>query len=271
MANNAKSEFLSRISHDIRTPISAIISMTEFAREDMGDAEKLLKDIDAISASNKFLLSLINDILDISKIDSGKMELYPECYSFDEFAKSICGIFIPLCQQKKIDFRIISGESAGQGIIVDKVRFNQVALNILSNAVKYTPQGGRIVYTSRSELLTEDKVRCVYTVQDTGIGMSEAFQKNMFEPFVREESQKNGKNALTGTGLGLAIVKKILDLMGGTIAIQSRCGEGTTVTVSIVLPGRPARRWRRRRGKPPAARRLKKRCRAERCCWPKTT
>ncbi|MCI2061417.1 MAG: ATP-binding protein [Eubacteriaceae bacterium] len=237
-ANKAKTEFVSRISHDIRTPISAIISMTEFAREDIEDKEKLLQDISRISDSNKFLLSLINDILDISKIDSGNIELYPECYPYDEFISSIRSIFEPMCMQKNIDFRISTGISSGRGVIVDKVRFNQVALNILSNAVKYTPDGGRISFISESELLDDGKnIKCAYTVRDTGIGMSSEFQSRMFDAFTQENAAyRYNNNIPQGTGLGLSIVKRIIDIMGGSISVKSEPGEGTAVSVSIVLP-----------------------------------
>lgn len=236
LANRAKTDFVSRISHDIRTPISAIISMTEFAKEDAEDKKKLLSDIEKISASSQFLLSLINDILDISKIDSGKVELYPECYPFHEFISSIRSIFEPMCQQKHIDFVIQSDIPKNAGVIVDRVRYNQVALNIISNAVKYTPEGGRITYTSKSELLDGGKIRCAYTVSDTGIGMSKEFQSRMFEAFTQEDSVNRGNLSAKGTGLGLAIVKRIIDLMGGNITVQSSPGAGTSITVSVVLP-----------------------------------
>ena len=236
VASKAKTDFVSRISHDIRTPISAIISMTEFAKEDIDDKEKLLDDISKISSSNKFLLSLINDILDISKIDSGKMELYPERYTFDEFVESISDIFVPLCEQKNIEFKILHNDITESSIIVDKVRFNQIALNLLSNAVKYTPEGGKITFASESEILDDGKIKCAYTISDTGIGMSEDFQKRMFEPFEREDGALCACTGQSGTGLGLSIVKRIVDIMGGSISVKSKLNEGTAITVSIVLP-----------------------------------
>jgi signal transduction histidine kinase/PAS domain-containing protein/ActR/RegA family two-component response regulator len=240
LANRAKTDFVSRISHDIRTPISAIISMTEFAKEDAADRDRLLGDIDKISASSQFLLSLINDILDISKIDSGKMELYPEYYPYREFVSSIRSIFEPMCQQKHIDFVVQENAPQYGGVIVDRVRYNQVALNIISNAVKYTPEGGRITYVSQSSLLPGGKVRCAYTVSDTGVGMSEEFQGRMFEAFTQENSMNRSSLAAKGTGLGLAIVKRIMDLMGGTISVKSSQGAGTSVSISVDLPAATA-------------------------------
>ena len=243
-ANHAKTDFVSRISHDIRTPISAITSMTMFAKEDIDDREKLSDDLEKIEASNTFLLSLINDILDISKIDSGKIELYPEPYIYRDFEKKLTDMFSPLCEQKKLRFTIETEGLSGYGVMVDKIRFNQVALNLLSNAVKYTPEGGSITFrisdqpqenasgADRGEHLT-----CLtYTVQDTGIGMSEEFQKTMFEEFTREHNLYHKNNASSGSGLGLAIVKRIVSLMDGTISVKSAPGEGSAFTVIFVLP-----------------------------------
>jgi len=236
-ANSAKTEFISRISHDIRTPISAITNMTAFAREDAGDREKLLHDLSRIEASNTFLLSLINDVLDISKIDSGKIELHPEPYPFDEYMESIRSIFEPLCLQNGQTFRILGGElAAGRGIVVDRIRYNQIALNLLSNAVKYTPRGGTITYVSQSRKLSGGKIGCGFEISDTGIGMSEQFQKTMFEPFTQEYDNPERLKLASGTGLGLSIVKRLVDLMGGTIQVKSAQGKGTSIRVGFVMP-----------------------------------
>jgi len=236
-ANTAKTEFISRISHDIRTPISAIMNMTGFAREDIDDREKLLHDLDRIESSNTFLLSLINDVLDISKIDSGKIELHPEPYRFDEFIESISSIFEPLCQQNGQTFRILGcGFAHGRGVVVDRIRYNQIALNLLSNAVKYTPEGGTITYTSRSRQLPDGMIECGYEISDTGIGMSEQFQKTMFETFTQEYDNPERMKLASGTGLGLSIVKRLISLMNGTIEVESELGKGTCVAVSFVLP-----------------------------------
>ena len=235
-ANRAKSEFVSRISHDIRTPISAITSMTAFAREDVEDKARLNEDLDKIEASSAFLLSLINDILDISKIDSGKIELHPEPYAFEEFSKKLTSMFGPLCEKKGISFVIEANEAAGNCIMVDRIRFDQVILNLLSNAVKFTPAGGTITYISKSRPISDTMLECQYTIRDTGIGMSEEFQQVMFDSFSQEHSQYRKNNGVSGSGLGLAIVYRIVRLMDGYISVKSRLGEGTEITVSIKLP-----------------------------------
>jgi len=233
-ANNAKSEFVSRISHDIRTPISAIISMTEFAKSDIDDKEKVYDDINKIAASSDFLLSLINDILDISKIDSGNIKLYPEAYPFDEYIGKLRDVFEPLCEQKGITLKVIANRDADAVAIVDKVRFDQVTMNLLSNAVKYTPKGGSVTYESDSKVTDDGKVQIQFTVSDTGIGMSKEFQQTMFEAFSQEDNSYS--HFESGTGLGLTIVKKIVDIMDGKIGVKSELGVGTAITVSVLMP-----------------------------------
>lgn len=176
-ASNAKTDFVSRISHDIRTPISIGISMVDFALEDMDDKRKLRADLEKIKTSNTFLLSLINDVLDTSKIDSGIIELKPEPYPVPEFMANINNIIVPMCQQKKIHFSTEQALDPSLCIYVDKIRLNQIILNLLTNAVKYTPAGGAVNFSAESLLLPEGKIRFAFDVQDTGIGMSENFQK----------------------------------------------------------------------------------------------
>jgi len=235
-ANRAKAEFISRISHDIRTPIGAIMNLTQFAREDMDNPEKLKTDLDRIDTSNRFLLSLINDVLDISKVDSGKIDLNPEPYPYEEYTEDIRNILEPMCQEKGLECEIIRTNSDTGVIVADKVRLKQIALNILSNAVKYTPAGGKVKYISRSFNLPDNKVQFGFTVEDNGIGMSEEFQKRMFDDFSQEYDNPNRPQGITGTGLGLSIVKKMVDLMDGTISVESLMGTGTSVTVSIPFP-----------------------------------
>ena len=234
-ASRAKTEFVSRISHDIRTPISIISNMTDFALEDMGDAGKLKGDLRKIQSANTFLLSLINDVLDISKIDSGKVELAPEPYPYSEYIVNLRNMFEPLCAQKGLKLEII--DKKGEGVILaDKIRINQIVLNILANAVKYTPAGGTVTYQSFNRELPDDKFLYSFEVRDTGIGMSEEFQRKMFEPFSQEYDNPGRSKAETGTGLGLSIVRRNVELMGGTIQVRSRLGEGTAIRCSIVFP-----------------------------------
>ena len=234
-ANRAKTEFLSRISHDIRTPISIISSMTDFAHADRADPEKLEHDLANIRTANKFLLSLINDVLDISKIDSGKIELNPEPYPYEEYIGNLRRMFEPLCREKNIRF-LTSGQRNSGVIVADKVRLNQIVLNLISNAVKYTPEGGTVSYRSESEDLPDGTIRCAFEIADTGIGMSEEFQKIMFEPFLQEYDNPARPKAQNGTGLGLSIVKRMVDLMGGTLTVKSARGRGTAVHCEMRFP-----------------------------------
>ena len=235
MANNAKTEFVSRISHDIRTPISIISSITDFAYEDIHDEKKLRNDLDKIRSANVFLLSLINDVLDISKIDSGKIQLNPEPYTYEEHSANIRNIIETMCEEKGLKCYISARQNHGI-IVADKTRINQIILNLISNAVKYTPPGGTVSYISCSKDLADNKVLYSFEIKDTGIGMSREFQAHMFDPFSQEYSNPDRPKGSTGTGLGLSIVKKIVDMMGGTLEVESELGKGTTVRCSIVFP-----------------------------------
>jgi len=237
-ANRAKTEFISRISHDIRTPIGAIQNLTKFALQDLDDKEKLKSDLEKIETSNQFLLSLISDVLDISRVDSGKIELKPEPYPYDEYETNIRNIMEPMCSEKGLGFEMVcENEDEEHGVIIaDKIRINQIALNILSNAVKYTPEGGYVRYISQSRNMKNGKIVFAFTVEDNGIGMSEDFQKKMFEEFAQEYDNPGRESGMTGTGLGLAIVKRLIDIMNGEISVKSETGKGTAVSVQIVFP-----------------------------------
>ena len=232
-ACSAKSDFVSRISHDIRTPIGAITNITAFALEDIDDPERLKNDLRKIQASNEFLLSLINDVLDISKIDSGKIELHPEPYLYTDFVSGIRNMFGPLCESKGIGF-VIDQQPVIPVICIDHVRLNQIMMNLISNAVKYTPRGGTVTVSASGKRRPDGQCVCVLTVSDTGIGMSGEFQKTMFDPFTQEESNPGRDRSIQGTGLGLSLVKKLTDLMGGTISVKSELGRGTEISISFV-------------------------------------
>jgi len=234
-ASEAKTQFVSRISHDIRTPIGAILNLTDFAREDMNDTEKLENDLDKIGTSGRFLLSLINDVLDISKIDSGKIELKYERYAYSEYVSEIRNILVPMCEEKGLKCELNAGDPVTGAALTDKVRLNQITLNLLSNAVKYTPPGGTVRFTTASSKLSEGRVQLEFCAEDTGIGMSEEFQKIMFDEFAQEENNPLRQSAAAGTGLGLSIVKKLIDLMGGDIEVESELGKGTRITVRIPM------------------------------------
>lgn len=231
-ANSAKTEFISRISHDIRTPMNAISGMTEFALEDIDDKKKLQDDLIKIKSSNAFLMSLINDILDISKIDSGMMEMHPEPYAYEDYISNIRNMFEPICEEKGVRFVAVSDSVEGT-IRVDHIRLNQLALNLLSNAVRYTPRGGQVTFTSSSKIQPDGRMKCTMEVRDTGIGMSPEFVGRMFEPFTQDFENSGRATLEGGTGLGLSIVKRIVDLMGGTIRTTSEIGKGTDILVSF--------------------------------------
>lgn len=229
-ASRAKSMFLSNMSHDIRTPMNAIMNMLDFLRNDIKNEKKALEDLDKIESSSRFMLALINDILDMAKIESGEMKLRPEVVFKDEFINNLKNVFMPLCESKKIKF-IIEPKNTKYPLWVDKVRFYQVFYNLLSNAVKFTPEGGTIKYREENVVIKDNKITLDYYISDTGIGMSEEFQKVMFDPFEREDEKKQN-----GTGLGLAIVKRVVDLKNGTIHVNSKKGKGTTFIVHYTLP-----------------------------------
>jgi signal transduction histidine kinase len=236
-ANHAKSDFVSRISHDIRTPINIIKNMSDFALQDIDNREKLKDDLSKISSANMFLLSLINDVLDISKIDSGRIELHPEPYPYEEHERNIRNIGEPMAKAKGLTFIVQKRVHENDGCAVcDITRINQILLNLLSNAIKYTPEGGTVTYTSDSELLPNAQMRMGMIVSDTGIGMSEAFQKRLFQPFTQELDNPYRPKGMTGTGLGLSIVKRLVGLMNGTIEVRSQLGKGTTIQVNLIVP-----------------------------------
>lgn len=231
-ANGAKSEFLAHMSHDIRTPMNAIIGITSIAKKECSD-ETILGYLDKIETSGQFLLGLINDILDISKIESGNLYLEPRLVTLEEFESGIDTNIRPLMMKKNIDFRY--DMNCGLNCIyTDAVRFNQIFFNILSNAAKYTPEGGKVVFSA--EKLREEKglewVR--FAVRDTGVGMSREFLEHAFEPFTQESSRVLTQQ-WQGTGLGLSIVKKLVGIMDGEIQIRSEVGKGTEVIVDLPL------------------------------------
>jgi signal transduction histidine kinase len=212
--NAAKTEFLSRISHDIRTPISIITNMTAFAFEDIDQKDKLKDDLRKIETSNTFLLSLINDVLDISKIDAGKIELHLEPYAFDNYVPVIRNMFVDVCKSKGLEFTVET-EGDPAPIMTDHIRLNQITLNLLSNAVKYTPKGGKILFRAGSQPQADGNLACRIEVKDNGIGMSPDFQKQLFQAFSQDYDNPYRNKASSGTGLGLAIVKRLVDLIGG--------------------------------------------------------
>lgn len=234
VANLAKSNFLSSMSHDIRTPMNAIIGMTAIAKMNLQTPEKVSGCLEKINVSSKHLLQLINEVLDMSKIESGKVDLVLEAVSLPEVVDNIVSMCQPLILEKQHKFKVNIGKVRNEHVLTDGDRLQQVFMNLLSNAVKYTPPGGCISMTI-NELAAElpNKGTYEFVFQDTGIGMSEAYLQHIFEPFSRADDARISN--VQGTGLGLAITKNIVQMMNGTIQVQTRLGEGSTFTVSVPL------------------------------------
>ena len=234
-ANKAKTDFLSTMSHDIRTPMNAIIGLTTIAEKNLGDTESVGENLRKITMASNHLLTLINDILDISKVESGKLNLSPQTFSIVEVVENLVNISQPMIKEKNIDFNFRTSRMEIEYLYADRLRLNQIYINILSNAIKYTEPCGHVSVDMREEESpTPGCVRLTYTVSDSGIGMSPEFMKNLYQPFSRQTDSR--VNSIQGTGLGLAISKQMVDLMGGTIDCQSEQGKGTTFTVILDIP-----------------------------------
>ncbi len=234
-ANMAKSEFLSNMSHDIRTPMNAIVGMTAIARSNIGDDAAVEDALDRITLSSNHLLGLINDILDMSKIETGKLSINSEPISLDNVVRGIVTIVQTQINSKKQKFDICIYDIQNETVYSDSVRLYQILSNLLSNAVKYTPKGGSISLDINQEdsEMGEDYVRTHIWVRDTGIGMSEEFQKRIFDSFVREDDQR--VNQIEGSGLGMTITKYIVDAMKGTIEVKSEPDKGSEFHVCLDL------------------------------------
>ena len=234
-ANKAKTDFLSTMSHDIRTPMNAIIGLTTIAEKNLGDTKSVGENLRKITMASNHLLTLINDILDISKVESGKLNLSPQTFSIVETVENLVNLSQPMVKEKNIQFNFRTSRMEREYLYADKLRLNQIYINILSNAIKYTEPGGRVSV----DMCEEDSqkpgcVRLTYRVSDTGIGMSPEFMATMYQPFSRQTDSR--VNSIQGTGLGLAITKQMVDLMDGTIDCQSEQGKGTTFTVTLDIP-----------------------------------
>jgi len=229
-ANAFKSEFLARMSHEMRTPLNAIIGLANLGLSDSPDPVALdyFKKIDT---SGEYLLGLITDVLDMSRIEGAGIELHPENYYLSEFLNALSTIIGPQCVKKDILFLTIIKGKVNTDAYVDKMRFTQVFINLLSNAVKFSPHGGTIALTIRTEQMPNMHNRMIFVIADNGCGMSKEFQKRAFLPFSQERIGKN--NTIPGTGLGLAIVKNLVQLMGGTIVMESELDKGTTFTLTF--------------------------------------
>ena len=234
-ANKAKTDFLSTMSHDIRTPMNAIIGLTTIAEKNLDDREAVKENLRKIGLASNHLLTLINDILDISKVESGKLTLSPLTFSIVETVENLVNLSQPMVKEKNIRFSFRINRMEKEYLYADQLRLNQIYINILSNAIKYTEPGGSVSVDLREEESEKEGcVRLIYRVSDTGIGMSPEFMEKMFEPFSRQTDSR--VNSIQGTGLGLAITRQMVELMNGTIDCQSEVGKGTTFTITLDIP-----------------------------------
>lgn len=230
-ASDAKRSFLSRMSHEIRTPMNAIIGMTTIAASHIEDQARVEDCLKKIGFSSKHLLSLINDVLDMSKIEEGKLTVGRDPFYLQQVLESVTAIIFPQATTRGIDFHTSLQDVTEEELIGDSVRVSQILLNLMSNAVKFTPAGGKVRLAVKGLPGKNNRVRLRFTVSDTGRGMSEEFLARLYEPFEQERTGENGK--FTGTGLGMPITKNLVELLGGTISVSSRLGEGTVFTVEL--------------------------------------
>jgi len=240
-ANKVKSEFLSNMSHDIRTPMNGIIGMTEIASTNLDNTKKVEECLRKISHSSRHLLGLINNVLDMSKIESGKMVLNIQQIALPEVMQSVVSIIQPQARERKQRFDLYIHDVIEENVWGDSVRLNQILLNLLSNAVKFTQEGGNIrleVYEEAPKANIETHVQVHLLVVDNGIGMSEEFQKKIFQPFMREDNGRVQKAA--GAGLGMSITKYIVDAMGGTILVESAPKKGSRFHVTLDMEKAPS-------------------------------
>lgn len=229
----AKNDFLDKMSHDIRTPLNAIIGMHELALGSLDDREVLLDCLKKAKMSSEYLVSIINDVLDMSKIESGKMTISHRQFSMEELLNHVEQMELLPAGEKGLKFSLEIKTPINHDFIGDPVRIRQCLVNLISNALKFTPQGGTVRFLYESSAIDEEHALVIFTVSDTGIGMSEEFLSRIFNPFEQEYSSLT--STYVGSGLGLSIVNSLVTLMGGDIAVDSRLGQGSTFTLRIPM------------------------------------
>ena len=231
LANQAKTRFLFSMSHDIRTPMNAIIGYTKLIQENIGNTAKTADYLQKISSASRFLLGLINNVLELARIESGKVELKNVPILAEDILLDLQNLYSELFEKKGIKMTMTS-ELKTKAIYCDPLKINEIYLNLLSNALKYTNSGGEVKLLIKEEQSErEGFVRFIATISDTGIGMSKEYLPTIFDDFTRESTPT--ENSVKGTGLGMAIVKKLVDLMSGTITVDSELGKGTTFVLTI--------------------------------------
>ena len=239
-ASAAKSEFLSRMSHEIRTPMNAILGMTALAAQQLDDPAAAADCLSKVEVSGRFLLSLINDILDMSRIESGKVALQNEPFLFSQLLRGVDAICREQAAEKDVEYQVQTGSGLEDWYRGDLMKLQQVFINLITNAIKFTPAGGQVTFTVQPERVRDGKAWLRFTVSDTGIGISRDFQERMFQPF--EQAHTGPTSSYGGTGLGLAICKNLVRLMGGRITATSVEGSGSMFTVRVPL-GLCEQRW----------------------------
>ena len=233
-ASKAKTDFLSNMSHDIRTPMNAIIGITTLMKNELHEPDKLAEHLEKLEISGHLLLGIINDILDMSRIESGKTTLNIEQMDLLQQIEQVESVISEQAHQRNQEFRVVTTSVQHEHVLADPNRLNQILMNILSNSVKYTPAGGHIRLEVEELPRDAHYAKYKFIVQDDGIGMSDAYLKTIFDPFTREE--KSGTNHVQGTGLGMAITKSVVDLMGGVISVESAPGQGSRFEVVLEFP-----------------------------------
>ncbi len=231
-ANIAKEAFLSNMSHDIRTPMNAVIGLTALAKKHIDEKDRVSDALNKIEVAGNHLLNLINEVLDMSRIDSGRMELEEVPFALSDLLHDTLVIVRPQVEQKRHKLHFNVDDILYEGLIGDATRLRQIFVNIINNAVKYTNDGGDIRVRIDEEE-AGDRVVLIFSCEDNGVGMSEEFLARLFEPFERAEDTT--QSGIEGTGLGMSIVRKLLDAMGGTIGVKSAPGQGTAVTIRVPL------------------------------------
>ena len=235
-ASQAKTSFLSEMSHDIRTPMGAIVGLTDIALAQEGAPLKIRECLEKIKVASGHMMSLLNEVLDMSRIESGRVQLQPEPANIADLLHEILIVTKPQAESAGVDFRLQMGRVCREVLVLDPVRLKQVCLNLLSNAIKYTEKGGlvQLFFSVEDADAKEDMVSMRMVVKDNGIGMSPEFLLKLFSPFEREE--RSVVNKIQGTGLGMTITKSLIELMGGNISVESELGKGSCFTVTIPFP-----------------------------------
>ena len=232
-ANKAKSEFLSHMSHDIRTPINGVIGMTEIAKDNLNDTDRVRDCLGKIETASHHLLSLINDVLDMTRIESGKVEINFVPMNIKRFVDNCESIITGQLTQRDLIFNVVTGELTHTMLLGDELHLRQIMINILGNAVKYTPDGGSVTFTVEETGVEGENAMYRFTCADTGVGMKPEFLSHIFESFVQEDG--GSRTTYKGTGLGMAITKELIEMMHGTISVQSTLNEGSTFTVVVPI------------------------------------